>query len=93
MSLSIQLVTEDTVPALGTTGLEHMTWSTASGFKGLENDAVIVVGIKDVEKEWSRGIVRTTLHRFSRDGSRSLASDPHVPYLYKADRVSQRLAR
>ena len=61
--LSIQRLTEDTVPALGTTALEHMTWSTASGFKGLENDAVILVGIKDLEKEWSRGVVYVGMSR------------------------------
>ena len=61
--LSVQQLTEDTVPALGTNDLEHMTWSTASGFKGLENDAVIVVGIKDVEKEWSRGVAYVGMSR------------------------------
>ena len=61
--LSIQRLTEDTVPALGTTALDHMTWSTASGFKGLENDAVILVGIKDLEKEWSRGVVYVGMSR------------------------------
>jgi hypothetical protein len=67
--LSVQQLTEDTVSALGTTALEHITWSTASGFKGLENDAVILVGVKGVEKPWSRGVVyvgmsraRTRLH-------------------------------
>jgi hypothetical protein len=61
--LSIQRLTEDTVPALGTTALEHITWSTASGFKGLENDAVIVVGIKEVDKEWSRGVAYVGMSR------------------------------
>ena len=61
--LSVQQLTEDTVPALGTNDLEHITWSTASGFKGLENDAVILVGIKDVEKEWSRGVAYVGMSR------------------------------
>jgi len=61
--LSVQQLTEDTVPALGTTALEHITWSTASGFKGLENDAVIVVGVKGVEKAWSRGVVYVGMSR------------------------------
>jgi hypothetical protein len=61
--LSIQRLTEDTVTALGTTALEYITWSTASGFKGLENDAVILVGVKDVEKEWSRGVVYVGMSR------------------------------
>ena len=51
------------MPALGTSDLEQITWSTASGFKGLENDAVIVVGIKDVEKEWSRGVAYVGMSR------------------------------
>jgi hypothetical protein len=61
--LSVQQLTEDTVAALGTTALEHITWSTASGFKGLENDAVILVGVKGVEKEWSRGVVYVGMSR------------------------------
>lgn len=61
--LSIHRLTEEAVPSLGTARLEHITWSTASGFKGLENDAVIVVGVKDVEKEWSRGVVYVGMSR------------------------------
>ena len=61
--LSVQQLTEDTVSALGTSDLEQITWSTASGFKGLENDAVIVVGVKGVEKAWSRGVVYVGMSR------------------------------
>lgn len=51
------------MPALGTTALEHITWSTTSGFKGLENDAVILVGVKGVEKAWSGGVVYVGMSR------------------------------
>ncbi|MEM8605873.1 MAG: NERD domain-containing protein [Myxococcota bacterium] len=61
--LSIHALSEDTVPALGTSVLDHITWSTASGFKGLENDAVIVVGVRGVEKAWSRGVVYVGMSR------------------------------
>ena len=59
----------DPVPHLGGASLEDITWSPVSGFKGLENDVVIVAGITDIEADWHRGIAyvgmsraRTRLH-------------------------------
>ncbi|MBW2720032.1 MAG: hypothetical protein JRD94_16220, partial [Deltaproteobacteria bacterium] len=39
--LSLRRLTEDDVPHLGTATLQSITWSTVSGFKGLENDVII----------------------------------------------------
>ena len=46
-----------------------ITWSIVSGFKGLENDVVILAGLTDIETAWHRGVAyvgmsraRTRLH-------------------------------
>ena len=55
--------------ALGTATLQSITWSTVSGFKGLENDVIIVAALTDIESDWHRGVAyvgmsraRTRLH-------------------------------
>ena len=57
------------VPHLGTDTLQCITWSTVSGFKGLENDVILVAGLTDIESDWHRGVTyvgmsraRTRLH-------------------------------
>jgi hypothetical protein len=47
----IQL-TEEHVAALGTSTLTEFTWSTVSGFKGLENDVVLLVGVSRPERNF-----------------------------------------
>jgi hypothetical protein len=66
---SILRLTEDDVPHLGTATLQSITWSTVSGFKGLENDVILVAGLTDIESDWHRGVAyvgmsraRTRLH-------------------------------
>ncbi len=61
--LGVEPLDDDMVPLLGSTALEHITWSTASGFKGLENDVVILAGVDDLEKDWSRGVVYAGMSR------------------------------
>ncbi|MBT8468170.1 MAG: pentapeptide repeat-containing protein, partial [Deltaproteobacteria bacterium] len=46
-----------------------ITWSIVSGFKGLENDVVILAALTDIETDWHRGVAyvgmsraRTRLH-------------------------------
>jgi hypothetical protein len=72
--LGLVHLTEDHVPALGTSALEHITWSVVSGFKGLENDVVVLVGVKDIESDWHQGVTyvgmsraRTRLHVIIRE--------------------------
>ena len=67
--MGLRRLTEDDVPHLGSASLEDITWSPVSGFKGLENDVVIVAGVTDIEADWHRGIAyvgmsraRTRLH-------------------------------
>jgi len=67
--LALRRLTEDDVPHLGTATLQSITWSTVSGFKGLENDVILVAGLTDIESDWHRGVAyvgmscaRTRLH-------------------------------
>jgi hypothetical protein len=69
VALKPRRLTEDDVPHLGTATLQSITWSTVSGFKGLENDVIIVAGLTDIESDWHRGVAyvgmsraRTRLH-------------------------------
>jgi superfamily I DNA/RNA helicase len=73
--LGLVKLTESHVPSLGTTQLGHITWSTVSSFKGLENDVVILVGVKDIEDDWPRSVsyvgmsrARTRLHVILTEG-------------------------
>ena len=61
--LGVEALDDEKVPALGSNALDCMTWSTVSGFKGLENDAVILVGVDNVEKDWFRGIIYVGMSR------------------------------
>ena len=72
--LGLVQLTEEHVPALGTSTLTEITWSTVSGFKGLENDVVVLVGVKDIDDDWHQGIAyvgmsraRTGLHVIIRE--------------------------
>ena len=72
--LGLVQLTEEHVPALGTSTLTEITWSTVSGFKGLENDVVVLVGVKDIDDDWHQGVAyvgmsraRTGLHVIIRE--------------------------
>ena len=72
--LGLVQLTEEHVPALGTPTLTEITWSTVSGFKGLENDVVVLVGVKDIDDDWHQGVAyvgmsraRTGLHVIIRE--------------------------
>ena len=68
-ALGLVQLTESDVPSLGTTTLQQITWSTVHSFKGLENDVVVLVGVRDIEKDRHRSVsyvgmsrARTRLH-------------------------------
>ena len=67
--MGLRRLTEDDVPHLGSASLQTVTWSIVSGFKGLENDVVILAGLTDIETDRHRGVAyvgmsraRTRLH-------------------------------
>ena len=43
--------------------LETITWSIVSGFKGLENDVVILAALTDIETDWHRGVAYVGMSR------------------------------
>ena len=67
--MDLRRLSEDDVPHLGSASLQTITWSIVSGFKGLENDVVILAGLTDIDDDWYRGVAyvgmsraRTRLH-------------------------------
>ena len=67
--MGLRRLSEDDVPHLGSASLQTITWSIVSGFKGLENDVVILAGLTDIDDDWYRGVAyvgmsrgRTRLH-------------------------------
>ena len=67
--MGLRRISEDDVPHLGSASLQTITWSIVSGFKGLENDVVILAALTDIETDWHRGVAyvgmsraRTRLH-------------------------------
>ena len=48
-------------PTYGTTNVP--TWSIVSGFKGLENDVVILAGLTDIDDDWYRGLAYVGMSR------------------------------
>lgn len=61
--MGLRPLCEQDVPKLGTSLLEHVTWSTISGFKGLENDVAVVVGIEDIDRDWHRSVAYVGMSR------------------------------
>ena len=47
--MGLRRLSEDDVPHLGSASLPYVAWSVVSGFKGLENDVVILAGLTDIE--------------------------------------------
>ena len=43
--MALRRLSEDDVPHLGSASLQTITWSIVSGFKGLENDVVILAAL------------------------------------------------
>ena len=67
--MGLRRLSEDDVPHLGSASLQTITWSIVSGFKGLENDVVILAALTDIDDDWYRGVAyvgmsraRTRLH-------------------------------
>ena len=73
--MGLRRLSEDDVPHLGSASLYDVTWSIVSGFKGLENDVVILAGLTDIDDDWYRGVAayvgmsraRTRLHVIIRE--------------------------
>jgi hypothetical protein len=61
--LGVERLQEETTRILGTDSLRHVTWSTVSGFKGLENDVIVLVGVRDIESAWGRAIAYVGMSR------------------------------
>jgi hypothetical protein len=51
------------IPLLGSGRLQHVTHATASAFKGLENDVVVMIGIENVEGDWWRAATYVGMSR------------------------------
>jgi len=49
--MGLRRLSEDDVPHLGSASLQTITWSIVSGFKGLENDVVILAALTDIETD------------------------------------------
>jgi len=56
-------LSEDAIPHLGSTSLDAVTRSIVSGFKGLENDVVILATLTDIETDWHRGVAYVGISR------------------------------
>ena len=54
--MGLRRLTEHDVPHLGSTSLDDITWSIVSGFKGLENDVVILAALTNIETDWHQGV-------------------------------------
>jgi len=61
--MGLRRLSEDDVPHLGSASLETITWSIVSGFKGLENDVVILAGLTVIEADWHRGVAYVGMSR------------------------------
>jgi len=49
--MGLRPLSEDAIPHLGSASLQTITWSIVSGFKGLENDVVILAALTDIETD------------------------------------------
>ena len=61
--MGLRRLSEDDVPHLGSASLQTITWSIVSGFKGLENDVVILAALTDIETDWHRGVAYVGMSR------------------------------
>ena len=61
--MGLHRLSEDDVPHLGSASLQYVTWSIVSGFKGLEKDVVILVGVKDMDGDSHRGVTYVGMSR------------------------------
>lgn len=59
----ISPLTPDIVPLLGGREGCVITHSTASSFKGLENDVIILVGVENVDEDWWRSVTYVAMSR------------------------------
>ena len=62
-NLGIRRLEAQHVPLLGSDQLEYSTWSVVSGFKGLENDVIVLVGIEDIDQPWWRAVTYVGMSR------------------------------
>jgi hypothetical protein len=53
-SLGVVPITSRTIGELGS--YSKVTYAIVSGFKGLENDVIILIGIENIDGDWWRGV-------------------------------------
>ena len=61
--MGVTRLEESDVELLGSEKLDRFTWSPVSGFKGLENDIVVLAGVEDIEDEWWRAVTYVGMSR------------------------------
>jgi hypothetical protein len=61
--MGLRRLAETDVSQLGGEHLQDITWSVVSGFKGLENDVVILAAVTDIERDWHRGVAYVGMSR------------------------------
>lgn len=57
-----ELKAED-VRKLENTSIETVFWTRVSGYKGLESDVIVLVGLNDIESDWGRAIAYVGMSR------------------------------
>ena len=62
-SLGIEKLREQDVTLLGTDRLSCLSWAVVSGFKGLENDVIVLVGVENIEDDWWRAVTYVGMSR------------------------------
>jgi len=62
--MPLRRLSEDHIPHLGSASLDDVTWSIVSGFKGLENDLVIILAaLTDIATDWRQGVANVGMSR------------------------------
>ena len=69
------------------TARQRLTWSIVSGFKGLENDVVILAGLTDIDDDWYRGVAYVGMSRALHDIARTLKSQDNTRALQDISRT------
>ncbi|MEE8045202.1 MAG: hypothetical protein V3T49_00025, partial [Dehalococcoidia bacterium] len=60
-SLGLEPLRQDNISHFGTGSVTM--WAVVSGFKGLENDVIVLVGIEDVDSEWWKAVCYVGMSR------------------------------
>ena len=63
ISMGIRQLAEEDVASLESNSPKAFTWATVSSFKGLENDVVVLAGVKEIESDWWRAVTYVGMSR------------------------------